>query len=69
MVGSCTVSPLEFVEPDLSSLPAPRPMSPEATPNDKRDSLSEKNRADSAIFTGTKSFLVFKEEKKEGKEE
>ncbi|XP_052774928.1 F-BAR domain only protein 2-like isoform X2 [Mya arenaria] len=43
--------PLEFVEPDLSSLPAPRPMSPEATPNDKRDSLSEKNRADSAIFT------------------
>ncbi|WAR24095.1 FCHO2-like protein [Mya arenaria] len=92
-IFSQLIGPLEFVEPDLSSLPAPRPMSPEATPNDKRDSLSEKNRADSAIFTdssGSTSSIpsdqpgplsrsvklrqtiglkVFKEEKKEGKEE
>ena len=34
--------PLEFVEPDLSSLPPPRPMSPDATANDKRDSISDK---------------------------
>ena len=34
--------PLEFVEPDLSSLPPPRPMSPDGTANDKRDSISDK---------------------------
>ena len=33
---------MQFVEPDLSSLPPPRPMSPD--PNDKRDSISEKSR-------------------------
>ncbi|XP_052274271.1 F-BAR domain only protein 2-like isoform X3 [Dreissena polymorpha] len=39
--------PLEFVEPDLSSLPSQRPMSPEVQ-IDKRDSISEKSRADSS---------------------
>nr|XP_022313423.1 F-BAR domain only protein 2-like isoform X3 [Crassostrea virginica] len=38
--------PMQFVEPDLSSLPPPRPMSPD--PNDKRDSISEKSRQDSS---------------------
>ena len=36
--------PLEFVEPDLSSLPPPRPMSPDIAPNEKRDSMSEKSK-------------------------
>lgn len=31
---------VQFEEPDLSNLPATRPLSPE--PNDKRDSFSEK---------------------------
>lgn len=43
--------PLEFVEPDLSSLPPPRSLSPDPTANDKRDSISDKTRQDSAIFT------------------
>ena len=34
--------PLEFVEPDLSSLPPPRPMSPDPAANEKRDSISDK---------------------------
>lgn len=37
------VGPLEFMEPDLSSLPPPRPMSPDPT-EEKRQSLTEKNR-------------------------
>ncbi|XP_069127305.1 F-BAR domain only protein 2-like isoform X4 [Argopecten irradians] len=48
--------PIEFVEPDLSSLPAPRPMSPE--PNDKRESFSEKRG---------QGFLKKKKEKKKKK--
>ena len=38
--------PIEFVEPDLSSLPSPstRPMSPEPGAGDKRDSLTEKQK-------------------------
>lgn len=34
--------PIAFVEPDLSSLTATRPMSPD--PGDKRDSLSDKQK-------------------------
>lgn len=37
--------PLEFVEPDLSSLPPQRPMSPDAVNENKRDSISEKSKA------------------------
>ncbi|XP_060596041.1 F-BAR domain only protein 2-like [Ruditapes philippinarum] len=43
--------PLEFVEPDLSSLPSARPMSPDAGSTEKRDSISDRSKADSAIFT------------------
>ncbi|XP_021373429.1 F-BAR domain only protein 2-like isoform X2 [Mizuhopecten yessoensis] len=43
--GTEKPGPIEFVEPDLSSLQAPRPMSPE--PNDKRESFSEKRGQDS----------------------
>ncbi|KAJ8305285.1 LOW QUALITY PROTEIN: hypothetical protein KUTeg_015830, partial [Tegillarca granosa] len=46
--GTEKPGPLEFVEPDLSSLPPPRPMSPD--PGEKRESFSEK-RQDSALFT------------------
>lgn len=43
------LGPLEFMEPDLSSLPAPRPMSPE--PSDtKRESITEKNRQGEKII-------------------
>ncbi|XP_062616550.1 F-BAR domain only protein 2-like [Saccostrea cucullata] len=38
--------PIDFVEPNLSSLPPARPMS--CDPNDKRDSISEKSRQDSS---------------------
>ncbi|CAG2218333.1 FCHO [Mytilus edulis] len=44
--GKIKPGPLEFMEPDLSSLPAPRPMSPEPT-EAKRESLTEKTRPDS----------------------
>ena len=36
--------PLEFVEPDLSSLPPPRSLSPDPAANEKRDSISDKTR-------------------------
>lgn len=43
------LGPLEFMEPDLSSLPPPRPMSPE--PSDtKRESITEKNRQGEEII-------------------
>ncbi|XP_052090405.1 F-BAR domain only protein 2-like isoform X5 [Mytilus californianus] len=41
--GKIKPGPLEFMEPDLSSLPAPRPMSPEPT-EAKRESITEKSR-------------------------
>ena len=49
--------PLEFVEPDLSSLPQPRPMSPEL--NEKRESFSEKQRQGKTSIFCTHGF-VFK---------
>lgn len=38
--------PIEFVEPDLSSMSTPvtRPMSPDPATSDKRDSLTEKQK-------------------------
>lgn len=48
--GTERPGPIEFVEPDLSSLPSPsaRPMSPEPSSSDKRDSLTEKQKQDSS---------------------
>lgn len=49
--------PLEFMEPDLSSLPPPRPMSPDPT-EEKRQSLTEKNRQEMILIpdsTGSQS--------------
>ncbi|XP_053394008.1 F-BAR domain only protein 2-like isoform X3 [Mercenaria mercenaria] len=40
--------PLEFVEPDLSSLPSARPMSPDTGSSEKRDSISDRSKADSS---------------------
>ncbi|KAL4236260.1 hypothetical protein ACF0H5_004647 [Mactra antiquata] len=37
--------PLEFVEPDLSTLPPPRPMSPDTGNVEKRDSISDRSKA------------------------
>ena len=39
---STVAGPLEFVEPDLSSLPPPQ--SPDPVANEKRDSISDKTR-------------------------
>ena len=47
--GTVKPGPLEFMEPDLSSLPPPRPMSPE--PSDtKRESITEKSRQDMILI-------------------
>ncbi|XP_046338144.2 F-BAR domain only protein 2-like isoform X2 [Haliotis rufescens] len=44
--GSKKPASIDFVEFDLTNIPNPRPMSPE--PNDKRDSLSDKQKQDSS---------------------
>ncbi|XP_041360186.1 F-BAR domain only protein 2-like isoform X2 [Gigantopelta aegis] len=51
--GTTKPGPLVFQEPDLSNLAPQRPMSPD--PLDKRDSLSDKQKQDAALFIDSSS--------------
>ncbi|XP_052090404.1 F-BAR domain only protein 2-like isoform X4 [Mytilus californianus] len=65
--GKIKPGPLEFMEPDLSSLPAPRPMSPEPT-EAKRESITEKSRPDMILNLGFLKKNRKKEKKKKKKD-
>ena len=56
-IMSCfVVGPMEYVEPDVSSLPPPRPMSPD--PTDKRDSISEKSKQGTSACLSSASVIM-----------
>ncbi|KAK3091287.1 hypothetical protein FSP39_018668, partial [Pinctada imbricata] len=62
--GTEKPGPMEYVEPDLSSLPPPRAMSPE--PAEHRDSISDKSKQG---FLKNKKKKEKKKKKKEGKDD